>query len=155
ERVLRTYLGDPPESVAPISIVPVLGARHALPGPGSAGQPAAEPAARGGGRFGRYPMLSEVVDLVPGEELVARGALDPAEDVYLRDHTLGRHVSDADPDLTALAVLPLTMSLEILAEGAAALFPGRLVIQIRDVRAHRWIDFAGGPQLLEVTVRRR
>ena len=63
----------------------------------------------------------------PGELLVARRLFDPAEDLYLRDHALGRAVSTIDPELSALMVMPLTMSLEILAEAAAFLVPGRVV----------------------------
>jgi hypothetical protein len=93
-----------------------------------------------------YPLLGSIVSRTPGEELVARRTFDPAKDLYLRDHTLGRAVSDADPDLLPLAIMPLTMSLEILAEAAASLMPGRTVVGLRDVRAHRWIAFDGRPQ---------
>ena len=49
--------------------------------------------------------------------------------------------------------MPLTMSLEILAEAAAALCAELVVVGLRDVRASRWIAFADGPQTLEVTAR--
>ena len=50
--------------------------------------------------------------------------VDPAEDRYLRDHTLGRASRAPTRRSPALALMPLTMSLEILAEAAAALVPG-------------------------------
>ena len=87
----------------------------------------------------------------PGETLVARRVFDPAEDVYLRDHALGRAISTTDPALSALMVMPLAMSLEILAEAAAFLVPGCPVIGLRDVRAHRWLAWDDEPQTLEVT----
>lgn len=101
-----------------------------------------------------FPLLEELVAYVPGEHLVARRSFDPAEDRYLRDHTLGRTVSAVDPELLALPVMPLTMSLEVLAEGAAALAPEKVVIALRDVRAQRWITFPDAPQTLEVEARR-
>ncbi len=102
----------------------------------------------------RYPLLGAVISLVPSEELVTERHFDPADDLYLRDHTLGRQISDADPDLLALPVMPLTMSLEILAEAAAALAPHRTAVGLRDLRAYRWIAFDDEPQLLRITARR-
>ena len=75
-----------------------------------------------------YPLLGQVTVLQPGEELLAYRVFDPAEDLYLRDHTFGRDVSALDPDAMALAVMPMTMSLEILAEAAACLLPALRVI---------------------------
>ena len=72
----------------------------------------------------RFPLVGNVVVFEPGGELVARREFDPAEDRYLLDHTLGRTVSRTDPGLFALALMPLAMSLEILAEAAACLVPG-------------------------------
>ena len=81
-----------------------------------------------------FPLIGNVVVFEPGGELVARREFDPAEDRYLLDHTLGRTVSRTDPGLFALALMPLAMSLEILAEAAACLVPGRIVTGMRDVR---------------------
>jgi phosphopantetheinyl transferase (holo-ACP synthase) len=86
------------------------------------------------------PLLGQLVSLTPGRELVARCDLDLGEHLFLRDHTLesGR-ISVTDPRLIGLPVMPLTLSMEILAEAAALLAPGRVVVGMRDVRAHRWI----------------
>src|SRR6185503_13267082 len=65
------------------------------------------------------------------------------EDRYLRDHTLGRDVSTLDPGLAGLPVMPLTMSMEMLAEAATALVPGKRLIGMRDVRAYRWMAMEG------------
>ncbi len=73
---------------------------------------------------------------------------------YLLDHTLGRTVSRTDPALHALALMPLAMSVEILAEGASCLLPDRVVTGLRDLRAHRWLAFGEAPKTLEVHVRR-
>ena len=102
----------------------------------------------------RYPLLGDLVSRIPGEELIAQRTFDPAEDLYLRDHTFGRAVSAVDSDLLALAVMPLTMSLEVMAEAASALMPNRPVVGLRDVRAYRWIAFDGQPQTLQIRARR-
>ena len=62
------------------------------------------------------------------------------EDLFLADHTLGRHVSSTDAGLAALPVMPLTMSMEMLAEAAVALVPGRRIVGMREVRAYRWMS---------------
>ena len=44
------------------------------------------------------------------------GRLD--EDIFLLDHTVGKWVSVTDAKLYGLPVMPLTMSMEIMAEAA-------------------------------------
>ena len=100
------------------------------------------------------PLLGTALAWSPGETLVARRTFDPAEDVYLRDHALGRDISATDPDLSALMVMPLTMSLEILAEAADALVPSMRVVGLRDVRAFRWLAWEDEPRTLEVVAKR-
>ena len=56
--------------------------------------------------------------------------------------------------LFALVVMPLAMSLEILAEAAAYLVPGRIVTGMRDVRAYRWLSWEDAPRTLELRARR-
>ena len=102
----------------------------------------------------RRPLLGFVRAWEPESELVARRALELDEDVYLRHHTLGGTVSRFDPGLTALAVMPLAMSIEILAEAASCLLPGLVVTGLRDVRAHRWLDVGERGKTVEVSARR-
>ena len=64
--------------------------------------------------------------------MIAERTFDPAVDLYLADHTLGRNVSTTQSGQRALAIMPLTMSLEILAEAAASLVPGTIVVGLRD-----------------------
>src|SRR5262249_37858509 len=66
---------------------------HAFLG-GTAGCPAGEARLAPGPR---RPLLGAVVSVVPTQELVARRRVDPAEDLYLRDHALGGAVSALDP----------------------------------------------------------
>jgi acyl transferase domain-containing protein/phosphopantetheinyl transferase (holo-ACP synthase) len=102
----------------------------------------------------RWPLVGAIVACEPGAELVAQRVVDPAEDRYLLDHTLGRSVSRTDPELHALALMPLAMSVEILAEAASCLLPELVVTGLRDLRAHRWLAFGETPKTLELRARR-
>jgi acyl transferase domain-containing protein/phosphopantetheinyl transferase (holo-ACP synthase) len=100
------------------------------------------------------PLVGTIVSCEPGVELVARRVVDPAADRYLLDHTLGRSVSRTDPELHALALMPLAMSVEVLAETASCLLPEQVVTGLRDLRAHRWLAFGETPRTLEMRARR-
>jgi acyl transferase domain-containing protein/phosphopantetheinyl transferase (holo-ACP synthase) len=101
-----------------------------------------------------YPLLGELVTGTPSDTITTRRTFDIDEDIYLQHHTLGRSISASNPSLLAMALLPMTMSLEILAEAAACLIPDLLVIGMRNVRANRWIAFDEGPQTLQVVAQR-
>jgi len=62
-------------------------------------------------------------------------------DRLFADHTLGRDISADDPSLLALSVVPLAVTLEILAEAAGILAPGLACVAMRDVQASQWIVF--------------
>jgi phosphopantetheinyl transferase (holo-ACP synthase)/malonyl CoA-acyl carrier protein transacylase len=109
-------------------------------------QPAPAPAA--------YPLLGQVVASEPDGEVVWQRVVDPARDRLLCDHTLGTTVSVADPSLTGLPLMPLALSLEVVAEAGHALVGEGVVTGLRDVRAHRWVAFGEEPRTLEVRARR-
>jgi phosphopantetheinyl transferase (holo-ACP synthase) len=71
-------------------------------------------------------------------------------DRFLRDHALGGRVSEGDPELVGLLLVPLTFSMEILAECAMLLAPGKCLVGMREVRARRWIGLDEGRKTLEV-----
>ena len=100
------------------------------------------------------PLVGTIVVFEPEIELVAQRVVDPLEDRYLLDHTLGRDVSHTDPSLHALPLMPLAMSIEILAEAASCLLPDRVLTGLRDLHAHRWLAFGESRQTLEVSARR-
>lgn len=104
---------------------------------------------------GQMPFLRDVRTFTPGQELDARCTLDVAEDLFMRDHTLGREVSQLDPDLLGLPIVPLTVTMEILAEAGAVLAPGQVLVEMRDLRAYRWIILEEGATTLQVTATRR
>jgi phosphopantetheinyl transferase (holo-ACP synthase) len=47
----------------------------------------------------------------------------------------------------------MTVSMEIMAEVAATLLPGKLLTRMRDIRAHKWISVDDEPVTLHVTAR--
>jgi acyl transferase domain-containing protein len=101
-----------------------------------------------------FPLLGTVTSLVPGQELVAVRRLDEQEDIFLREHALGGRVSLTDETLRPLSIVPLTISMELLAEAGAALMPDRTLIGMREVRAYRWIQVEDEPVTLSITARR-
>lgn len=87
-----------------------------------------------------FPMLGKITSLTPDQELIAIRELNVKEDIFLRDHALGGCVSTKDSSLMSLMVVPLTMSMEILAEAGAALMPDDVLIEMHDIKAHHWIQ---------------
>ncbi len=83
------------------------------------------------------PLISEVLEFVPGVR--ARSIYRVAMEPIYEHHSFGRDISDEDPELTGLAIIPLTVSVEILAEAAAVLMPGKVVVEMRDMRSQRWV----------------
>jgi phosphopantetheine--protein transferase-like protein len=99
------------------------------------------------------PFIRTVTSFTPGQELVALCQIDLDEDLFLRDHTLGGRVSLTDERLMALPVVPLTISMEMLAEAAATLRPGEPVVGMNNIRAHRWIALDQSRLTLQLTAR--
>jgi malonyl CoA-acyl carrier protein transacylase len=101
----------------------------------------------------RFCLIEQVVRHEPGRSLIARRTLDIREDIYADDHTLGgRGVSRVDPKQNGLPVLPMTFSLEAMAQAAVLLVPGKVVTTLRNVRLYRWVPFDPQPTTLEVRV---
>jgi malonyl CoA-acyl carrier protein transacylase/phosphopantetheinyl transferase len=89
-----------------------------------------------------WPLLGEVICHEPGRELLLRRRMDLREDLYALDHTLGgRDVSAIDRDLHGLPVMPMAFSIEMMAEAASSLVPGKVLVGMRRVRLQRWIPF--------------
>lgn len=87
------------------------------------------------------PFIGEVLNHVPGESITVERHLTIAEDLHLADHAFV-HAPGVKPLSACLPVLPMTMSLEILAEVAACLAPGHGLIGFAEIEARRWIELA-------------
>jgi malonyl CoA-acyl carrier protein transacylase/phosphopantetheinyl transferase len=99
----------------------------------------------------RHPLIDRIVSLRPGREVVAERCFSVSRDPFLRDHMLGGQVSDVEADLHPLAIMPLTMSMELMTQTAAILRPEMQVVGLHAVRAHRWIAFEENTLTLRVS----
>lgn len=95
-------------------------------------------------------VMADYLASAPQRELIREWQLRVETDPFLRDHAFGRDLSRHDPNLLGLPVVPLTFSIEFLAQAAAALEPGRVPVSLRNVRAHRWITLDDGEATLRV-----
>lgn len=98
----------------------------------------------------RLCLLDSTAPRPDGRGLTARLTIDPARMPYLGDHSFGRALSQRDPALTGLSVVPLTFSIEALAQAAAALCPDLVVTAVTELRASRWLALDAGPLELEL-----
>jgi phosphopantetheine--protein transferase-like protein len=101
------------------------------------------------------PFIREIVSLKPREEAVALCKISLEEHRFLLDHTLGGVVSEVDNGISALSVVPLTFSMEIMAEAAALLMNGKKLVGMRDIRAYHWIGLDKGEKTLQVNAKMR
>ncbi|MGD8834293.1 MAG: beta-ketoacyl synthase N-terminal-like domain-containing protein [Desulfobacteraceae bacterium] len=101
-----------------------------------------------------YPMIDEITSWSSGDRLEAICRVELDDGRYLKDHTLGGKVSTCDDTLQALPVIPLTLSVEIIAEAGALLMPGKRLVGFRDIRAYRWIAVEDASTTLQVTARK-
>jgi acyl transferase domain-containing protein len=101
----------------------------------------------------RFPFFNEVVEVVPGDRAVARHHFSAKQEIIFHHHALGRDVSTEDAALLGLTLVPLTVTMEILAEGGALLNPGKLLVGMRDIRATRWITLEKPDYTIEATAR--
>ncbi len=98
------------------------------------------------------PFISEVLEMVPGKRVRAIHRF--RQEPLYEHHSLGQNVSQDDPALIGLPIVPLTFSVEILAEAAALLEPGRIVTGMRNTRSQRWIMLDAAPPVIELVAER-
>lgn len=101
-----------------------------------------------------WPLLGEVLSQTK-DSLCSRRRFNLQQDPFLRDHTLGSDPSSYQPDWTPLPVLPLTGSLEILAEAASYLTGGQLVVvEVNQIRGFQWVAIDQDELILEIHAQR-
>jgi acyl transferase domain-containing protein len=100
------------------------------------------------------PTVQEIRET--GWQVVATHVLEIDGDPIAEHHTLGgRRISAIELDRKGLPVLPFTIMAEMLAQAAAAIVePGRTLIALRDLHAHRWVRYEEAPVPIELRVRR-
>jgi malonyl CoA-acyl carrier protein transacylase/phosphopantetheinyl transferase (holo-ACP synthase) len=125
----------------------------ALEGRSAEAVPVDSPPRRAAEASGPFDMA--VSALVPGQEIIARCRLDLQEHAFLRHHTIGRAPSMLDETLSALPVVPLSVSVELMAQVAALLLPGRRLISAKGVRTHHWAAVEEEPRRTLVLTAKR
>lgn len=85
-----------------------------------------------------YPLLGAFERFEPEHSLIAHRRLDLARDEFLIDHCFVNG-GNIKPISECMPVMPMTFSIELMCEAAAALFPNQTVIGCEEVRALRWI----------------
>ena len=120
---------------------------------GANGSPTVTPALRAPAT--RRPFLNEIVEVVEGSHAIARHRFDLSTEAVFWDHTLGRDVSTENPALLGLPVVPLTVTMEILAEAGSLLAPGRVCLGMRDIRAARWVTIEKPGYTVELTAKQK
>lgn len=116
---------------------------------GASKMPGPAPAAAEGSDRGRFPLLDGISQQADGK-LVASVTVSAENWPYLDDHSFGRGISHADPTLSGLRVVPLTFSIEVLAQAAAALHQELTVVALNEVRASRWLALEQPQRRFEV-----
>jgi acyl transferase domain-containing protein len=101
----------------------------------------------------RFPFFHEVIENVRGVRAVARHRFSAEREIIFHDHALGRDVSTEDPSLLGLTLVPLTVTMEMLAEGGALLEPNKVLVGMRDIRASRWITLEKPDYTIEATAK--
>jgi acyl transferase domain-containing protein/phosphopantetheinyl transferase len=136
-----------PAREAPQTLATSHGADVAYPGPDVQAEEAFEEDAE-------LPFAADVLEQT-ADHARARFELDLRTQTFLRDHVLyARTVSDVDGTLTALPVVPLSVSMEMLVEIAALLAEQPYVIALENVRAHNWVAVEDERRTIELRARR-
>ena len=85
------------------------------------------------------------------DHLIVERQVRVDQNPFLQDHLFfGRNLSVRDPSLGGFPVMPLAMTLEMMAESALALRPDHCVAAVRDVRTQRWLAFESGARVIRI-----
>jgi acyl transferase domain-containing protein len=102
------------------------------------------------------PFAQRVISLSPGQACRVQCDVDLKKERFLEDHPIvgSRMISDGDPALLPLIITPMTLNLEIMAEAASLLHPGHLLLEVKNGKAHRWVEVPEeGPTTIDIQAR--
>lgn len=85
------------------------------------------------------PFVGEVIHLAPHKTCRVRRTIDLKQDIFLYDHPFGGAISNIDKTLFPLIITPQTLNIEMMTEAASLLFPNKVPVEIKNVKANRWI----------------
>jgi len=102
----------------------------------------------------QWPFIQRLTERY-ADRAVAEFDLDISWQRFVQEHILySSEISDLDPDLHALPVVPLTASLEMLAEVAALLAAHEHLVALENVRAYNWIALDEGAKTIRLEAHR-
>lgn len=137
--LMREFLASQARIMTRMTSVPSA-APTAMPAPNGAAVP--EPPLPAGDNA--WPLLGRVVEQ-GATRLVCERQWRIERDVMLHDHTFGPAPSATDRALTALPVVPFTISMELAAEAAHRLAgEHRRVVRLQGARGYRWLALDNG-----------
>ncbi len=91
-----------------------------------------------------WPLLGKILEQ-DEHHLICERRIDLEHDIFLQDHVFGGELSQYQPQLKPLSVIPLTFSMEIIAEAASYLLgETKTVISLHNLRAYRWLTLDQG-----------
>lgn len=97
-----------------------------------------------------FPLLGQILER-DDTHLYCQRRFDLEHDIFLYDHTIGGKLSQQHPELIPLPVIPFTISMEILAEAAAALLgTDKVVVGLDNLRGYRWLALDQGEIVLSI-----
>ena len=85
------------------------------------------------------PFIGQCLHFIEGQEIIVDRVLSLQEDLFLHDHLFVK-AKGVKPPYASYPTVPMTMSLELMAEVAAFLAPGCGLLGFEDVKAKRWIE---------------
>jgi len=101
-----------------------------------------------------FAFIDVVIEHEAKTRLVAECELDVDRHRFLQDHTfLGRSLSIHDSAHQTLPVMPMAMTLELLAEAAALLHPELRVVGLENVSTQRWVAMESPTRRVRIEAR--
>lgn len=87
----------------------------------------------------KLPMIDSIVS-IDEHTCVAKRTISRRSDLFLQHHTFGRFNLKKPKDAAPLPVVPMAMTIEMMAEAASLIVPSKYVVtEISDLKAMRWM----------------
>ena len=87
-----------------------------------------------------FPFVDEILEFKPGQEIIIKRTLRLEKDLFLKDHAFIPCPDDIKPVAERFPTVPMAVSLEIMAEAASLLAPGKKITGFFNVKSNRWIN---------------
>jgi len=98
------------------------------------------------------PFVDEILKFEPGQEIIIKRTLSLEKDLFLQDHAFIPCPDEIKPVAERFPTVPMAVSLEIMAETASLLAPGKKVTGFLNVKSKRWITLDDETQSVILTI---